>query len=125
MSEYQPGVCNIGAAQRRRRFGYATAAAAVTVWYVAICLSGLLPRVLLVGVFVPLAVTFEWALQAASAFCIGLALFGRYDFRGSGGEHGTVPDGVRRDDRVQAAKITVAAVSLAALVTGIVYLGLV
>jgi hypothetical protein len=124
VSEYQPGVCNIGTAQRRRRFGFATAAAAVAAGYVAACLSGVLPRVLLVGVFVPLAVAFEWGIQAGSSFCVRLALVGRYDFRGSGGERGTVPEDVRRDDRVQAAKITVAAVALAALTTGVLYVGL-
>ncbi len=125
MSEYQPGVCNIGTVQRKQRFGYAAAAAAVAVGYVAACLSGVLPRVLLVGVFVPLAVAFEWGLQAASSFCVRLALVGRYDFRGSDGERGTVPSDVRGDDRLQAAKITVAAIALAATTTGVVFVGLV
>lgn len=82
--------------------------------------ADVVPGPLLVAVFVPLAVGFEWGLQAYTSFCVRLALVGRYDLRGDGGDAGEVSDpSARRDDRLQAAKITCAAVLLAGVTTGL------
>ena len=119
MGSYRPGHCNIGRRERRRRGIVAGAAFAVAALIVLAYAGGYLPAPLFAGVFVFLAVGFEWGLQASTAFCVRLALLNRYDFRGEGGTAGTVSDpGAWQDDRVQAAKITGASLLLAAVTTG-------
>ena len=119
-SRYQPSHCNIGARQRTRRLAVAAVAAGLSLVYVLAVAVGVLPQQLLVAVFVPLSIAFEWGLQAVNRFCVGLALLGRYDFRGDGGgKAGTVPSpDDRRADRVEAVKTTAIAVVLAAATTG-------
>jgi hypothetical protein len=122
VSAYQPGQCNIGSRQRRRRLLVAGAgfgaAGLTTLAYVA----GAVPAPALLAVFAFLTVGFEWGLQAYRAFCVRLAMLSRYDFRGDGGDAGPVTDpGARRDDRVQALRFTLVALALAALVTGLLF----
>jgi hypothetical protein len=122
VSEYRPGACNIGPRQRRRRAQRAAAAAAVAVGIVAAQLLGVLPdRLLLVGTFVPLALAFEWAIQARESFCVGLALLGRHDVGTDDGEAtGRVAEpNDRRADQLYATKITATSVLLAGLVTAL------
>ena len=121
MTGYQPGYCNIGRQQRRRRLGVAGTAFVAAGLYGLAYLWGVLPSPLLVAVFVPLAVGFEWGLQAYTGFCVRLALLNRYDFgRVDGDDAGTgtvtAPD-ARRADQLQAAVITGAAVVFAAATT--------
>lgn len=119
MTGYQSGVCNIGPRQRLGRASGAGAAFLVATGLVAAYVSGALPAVLLVVVFVPLAFGFEWTIQAYESFCVRLAVLGRYDFRPGGtGDAGRVTDPqCRRDDRLTAAKITVASLAFAAVTT--------
>jgi hypothetical protein len=120
MTEYQPGRCNIGRRQRRRRLAVAGVAFGLAALVAAGYVAGALPIPALGAVFVLLALGFEWGIQAYAAFCVRLAVLSRYDFRGDGGEAGTVTDPrARYDDRVQAAKITAAAVALAGATTGL------
>lgn len=121
MSDYRPGYCNIGRRQRHRRLALGLATMVLAAAYAAACLVGAVPRVLLAGVFVPLAVGFEYLFQAHGSFCVRLALAGRYDFtdRDGSGPAGEVTARTdRRADRVRAAKLSAAAVGLAAVVTG-------
>jgi len=123
MSSYRPGACNIGPEQRRRRFAVAVGAFALAGVQVLTTVLGWLPEPLLVGVFVPLAIGFEWGLQAHTAFCVRLAMLDRYDFRGAGGTAGEVTDPVnRRADDVQAAKLAVAGITFGAATTAVVVL---
>jgi hypothetical protein len=79
--------------------------------------TGLLPSELLVAVFVPLAVGYEWGIQAYTAFCVRLAVRHRYAFDAKG----TVTDADdQRDDQVQALKITCVSLVLALVTTAIV-----
>lgn len=120
MSGYQPGYCNIGRRQRRHRLLVAVAAFVAAVVYVLAYIEGSLPAPLLVGVFVPLSIGYEWVLQASTAFCVRLALLNRYNFRG-GGEAGTVSDPeFRHADQLYAVKITAVAIGLAAVTTALV-----
>lgn len=118
--EYRPGYCNIGRYKRRQRLRVALLGFAVAGAYVVAYLAGFVPGPLLVAVFVPLSVGFEWGLQAYTSFCVRLALLNRYDLRGSGGTTGDVsrPD-ARHADQVQALKISVAAVVSAAALTAL------
>ncbi|SEA22795.1 hypothetical protein SAMN04488065_2352 [Haloplanus vescus] len=116
---YQPAQCNIGRRQRFQRAAYAAVAVLVAVGMVVAYLLDAFPRLLLVGVFAPLALAFEFALQAYESFCVSLALLGKYDFSGeSGGTKGTVSDPAdHHDDQLYALRITVVSVALAAVVT--------
>ncbi|WP_435125562.1 hypothetical protein [Halobaculum sp. D14] len=121
MSGYQPGRCNIGGRQRRKRALVAAVSFVAAAAIVAAYLVGRIPEELLVAVFVPLSVGFEWAFQAYEAFCVRLALLGRYNFCSDDGdeaERGDVTDPSHQQaDRMFAAKITVVSVALAAAVT--------
>jgi len=115
---YRPAQCNIGRRGRRRRAAYAGVSALVAVAFVVAYLVGAIPRLLLIGVFAPLALAIEYAVQAYESFCVGFALLGKYDFSGEGGSTGRVSDpSNRRDDQVYALRITAVSVALAALVT--------
>jgi hypothetical protein len=115
VTDYRPGQCNIGSEQRQRRARIAALAFLTAAVVVAAYLAGDLPEPLLLVVFVPLAVGFEWAFQANESFCVRLALAGQYAF---GDDREEVPDAAnRRTDQLYAAKITVTSVLLSALVT--------
>ena len=123
MSSYQPASCNIGRRQRKRRLAVAVAAFAVAVAYLGAIAAGSLPEALLVGAFVPLAVGFEWGVQAVTSFCVRLALVNRYDFRSDGGTAGSVTDpSDRKADHEYAARITVVACALAGATTALAWL---
>lgn len=122
MTEYRPGVCNIDRRGRRRRLVYAAGGFAAAAVYVVVVAVADVPSLLVAGAFVPLAVGFEWAQQAYTAFCVRLALAGRHD--ADGGVEPAEDPGALREDRVQAAKITAAAVALAAATTGLIVVAL-
>jgi hypothetical protein len=94
---YRPGVCNIGATERRRRYRYAAVAAAAAVAYAAVVLAWSVPTALLLGLFVPFALGLEFLLQARRSFCASLGFRGRFDLRGDGGSEGL--DSVAADGR--------------------------
>jgi len=120
---YRPAQCNIDQRGRRRRAALAVVAALVAGGMVAAYIVGVIPRLLLIGVFAPLAVAIEFAVQAYESFCVSLALLGRYDFRAGEGETGRVTDPAnRRDDRLYALRISVVSVLLAAVVTAALFL---
>lgn len=118
-SQYEAGVCNIGGSERRRRRRYAAVAVAVAIVYLVVVLVSSLPTLLLVGLFVPLAIGFEMALQARQAFCASLALSGEYAFDD---ERGQVADpDARRTDRAAGLKFTVLGIAGGAVTTTLVY----
>ena len=121
MRGYQAGRCNIGYRQRLRRSVVAALAFALAAALVAASILGWLPKPLLVVVFVPLTVGFEWGIQAYEAFCVRLAVFGEYDFRSqSDGTRGVVPDPESREaDRSHAVTITLTAIGAAAVATAL------
>jgi len=119
---YRPGYCNIGRTEQRQRYRYAAVGALAAVGYVAAVVLTRLPSLLVVGVFAPLALAFEFLVQARTQFCVRFALLGRYDFSGSGGDAGDVTDPEqRRADAVSAAKVTFVAVLAAGVTTGALY----
>lgn len=119
---YRPGYCNIGRRERTRRYGMAGIGFVAAVGYLlAIAALGAFDQ-LLVGVFVPLALAYEWLVQAHVGFCAALALGRRYDFSGSGGGRGVVTDPDDwRSDRSYAARVTLLGVGAAAVTTALLY----
>lgn len=82
--DYEPGVCNIGSAERRRRYRYAGVCAVAAVAYAAAVLATSVPTALLLGLFVPFSLGTEFLLQARRSFCANLGFRGRFDLRGDG-----------------------------------------
>jgi hypothetical protein len=112
---YQPAQCNIGRRQRYWRAALACVSLLVAVGIVVAYAVGVVPRLLLVGVFAPLALAFEFGIQAYESFCVTLALLGKYDFTD---ESGRVTDSANRHaDRRYALRISVVSVVLAAILT--------
>ncbi len=112
---YQPGVCNIGPAEiRRRRFiGYAGIGAAVALGLVLIAIDA--PEIARLLVALPLAAGFEGLIQARLRFCAGYGLAGVRNL-GEIGQAERVEDAVARAaDRRRALLIhgTAAAAGLA------------
>lgn len=112
---YQPGVCNIGPAEiRRRRFiGFAGMAAAVGMGLSLIAIDA--PAIARLLVALPLAAGFEGLIQARLRFCAGYGLAGLRNM-GEIGQAARVEDpAARAADRRRAAMIhgTAAAAGLA------------
>jgi hypothetical protein len=81
---YQPGVCNIGPAEirRRRMAGHVGAAAALVLLAVLIAIGA--PPWTRLAVILPVAVSASGYLQARMKFCAGFAQRGIFNFGGSG-----------------------------------------
>lgn len=122
MNEYQPGVCNIGRTERRRRRLFGSAAFLAGAGFVAFVLATGRPDALLLWSFAPLFGGFLGVFQDRLGFCVGFAAMARYDLSGSSGEAGSVAEReALRADRKRAAQVLAYALVAAALVTGAVY----
>jgi len=122
MTEYQPGVCNIGAdEQRKRQFAGAAGFLAAMTYVLAVVLADS-PTNYLLATFVFLFGGFIGYFQARFRFCVAFAALARYDLSGSGGGTGTISEAeALRRDRRQAVKITLYAAGAATVVTVVVY----
>lgn len=80
MSEYVPGVCNIGRRGRTARatFGIAAIAFALAVWWALRTVS---PPYMKLVVFLPLFTGFVSLFEATLRFCVAFARRGIYDLR--------------------------------------------
>ncbi|ACV46407.1 MULTISPECIES: hypothetical protein [Halomicrobium] len=122
MAGYQPGVCNIGRDERRKRrvagiAGFLGAAA-----YVAAVLWFGLPDRYVLGSFAFLFGGFVGVFQDYFRFCVAFGALARYDLSGSSDDAGSVTDAdaVARDRKRAAQLLTYAAVS-AAVLTALAY----
>ncbi|WP_254279868.1 hypothetical protein [Haloarcula marina] len=121
MADYQPGVCNIGATQRRARrlsgIGSFGIAAAIVL---AVVLS-VLPRSALWATAPFVFGGWVGVLQDYFRFCVAFGALARYDLGGSGGGVGSVDDAAAVSaDRKRALKILAAAAVGTAVTTGAV-----
>ncbi|MFB6075291.1 MAG: hypothetical protein ABEJ89_09780 [Haloarculaceae archaeon] len=123
MADYQPGVCNIGTAERRKRRRVGYAGFAVAVAYVGVVVVAGLPDTALLATVAPLFAGFLGALQDRLRFCAGFAALARYDLSETGGDvhRVTDADAVRRDRR-RAVQIVAGAALAAAALTAVLYL---
>ncbi|MCW3492207.1 hypothetical protein [Microbacterium sp. SSM24] len=113
---YQPGVCNIGPAEIRRRRASGWLGLAIAVMYLALAfvLGWAAPWRLLVAV--PVFLSAQGFLQAAFHFCVGFASRGLYNFGALGSEESVQDAEFRRKDLRTALLITVLAFAIAAVV---------
>lgn len=119
MSDYTPGVCNIGPAEvaRRRDAGVAGLAAGVAV--VAAAVGFGLPKPVRLLAAVPLAGGVSGILQARAHFCSGFGMRGLMNF-GELGAGATVEDAEdRAADRAKALQIVGAAAVAGAGLAGL------
>ncbi|MEE6210637.1 hypothetical protein U3A55_10775 [Salarchaeum sp. III] len=120
MTEYQPGVCNIGGVERRKRYAFGVAGVVVAAAAVVAVYALSLPAVWMLAVVAPLLAGFEGVLQGAHRFCAGFATAGLYDVSDDGNDRREVTDdAARRADRRKAVRIHVQSF-VAAVVTGAV-----
>ena len=105
MTEYQPGVCNIGPAEiaRRKRVGYFGLALTVVLWVVLVRLN--VPHVWRLLVFFPAAIAAGGFLQAYFKFCANFGLRGVLNFGPVGKTESVVQAEARKLDRQKAWQI--------------------
>ncbi|MEF8852672.1 MAG: DUF3953 domain-containing protein [Haloarculaceae archaeon] len=122
MSEYQPGVCNIGTEERRKRRTLGAVSALVAGGFSLFVLVTGRPEATLLWTFPLWAGAFVGFFQDRLGFCVGFGVMARYDLSGSGGEAGSVSEAeaVRRDRR-RALEVLAFGLLAAALTTASVY----
>jgi len=122
MTEYQPGVCNIGRNERRKRRTLGAASFLAAAAYVGVVLGTGRPAGLLLGSFPLLFGGFMGVVQDRMGFCAGFGALARYDLSGSGGGSGSVAEAeaVKRD-RIKAFQVVAVAAAAAVVTTMAVY----
>jgi len=120
MAEYQPGVCNIGASQRRARRLSAIASFAVAIGIALAATLGAIPDLSLWATVPFVFGGYLGALQDYFRFCVAFGALARYDLSGSGGSSGRIDasEAVRADRR-KAAKILLLATVATAATSGL------
>ena len=94
--EYQPGVCNIGPTQRRRRLLLGVSSLVSTVVLVAVAVAAEWPRWTLAFTMFPLYGAAMGFLQYRERFCVGFAGVGVFDV-GDGTRDVTDPQALAAD----------------------------
>lgn len=121
MSEYQPGVCNIGADQRRARRLSGLASFAVAVAVAAGAVVGVVPSRWLWATAPFLFGGYVGVLQDYFRFCVAFGALARYDLTGSGGSSGSAAEAAAvRADRKRALSILALAAIATIATTGLV-----
>ncbi|MEX1333960.1 MAG: hypothetical protein AB1Z66_01520 [Candidatus Limnocylindrales bacterium] len=117
---YQPGVCNIGPAEirRRRLIGYLGLAAAVVVALLLLAVDA--PAWMRLGLALPVAVGLEGLIQARERFCAGFAMAGLQNMGELGSETAVEDDEARAADRRKAMRIHATAIA-GGLIAGVTF----
>jgi hypothetical protein len=118
MAEYQPGACNIGHAERRKRYRSGVAGFAATALLVAGVAAFDASQTWLLAAVAPLFGGFLGVLQARAGFCAGFAMAGVYDVSETGGSRQSAPAHGQRADRRRAIVLPLQAL-LAAVVSAV------
>lgn len=122
MSEYRPGVCNIGYDERRKRRMLGVVSVLAAAGYALVVLASGRPETALVATFPLWFGGFVGLFQHRLGFCVAFGAMARYDLTGSGGDAGSISEAeaVRRDRR-RAAEVVGYALLAAVVTTGAVY----
>lgn len=118
MSEYQPGVCNIGPAEiaRRRRAGHGGALAAAALLSVLTLTRA--PRSSRLLVALPAAVSASGYIQARSHFCAGFGSRGVFNFGSLGQTSEVVDPEARAIDAARSRRIGLQSAAIGLAVAG-------
>ena len=109
---YEPGVCNIGPQEirRRRRAGHVGLVAAVVLLAVLVAVGA--PPLTRLLVAIPAAMAASGYLQAWFRFCAGFGSRGIFNFDDVGETHDVVDDEARAADRSKARQIGLASLAI-------------
>ena len=119
---YIPGTCNIGKGEIRRRQFVALVGAVISAIYLAGLVSTSATPGARLGIFIPLTVASIGWVQSRKKFCLAYGFMGTFNF-GKLGELSKVSDkSAQAADRKTAFLILGQSLSLAAILTLIVYL---
>lgn len=122
-SGYQPGVCNIGAAEVRVRRSMGLFTATITLVLLLIIFFSNAPDWLRWLVFIPAAASAQGLLQAGLGFCTGYGMRGMFNMGDRAGQTKVVVDPqALAADRRKALLITFGAAVIGAVVTGLAWL---
>jgi hypothetical protein len=115
-SAYQPGVCNIGPAEirRRRRAGHVGLLATIGLLAALILIDA--PPLARLLIALPAAVSASGYLQAALKFCAGYGQLGVFNFGDEGERTQIVDDAARAADRRRARQISFTSFAIGAAV---------
>ena len=117
--EYQPGVCNIGPTQQRRRLLLGVGSLLVAAGFVAAAVALAWPRWSLIAAVVPLYGAAMGALQYRERFCIGFAGMGVFDV--GDGANEIQNEAALAADRKKAVRLNAKAMALGAAGTVVVF----
>lgn len=122
MAQYQPGVCNIGKNEIRKRYGLAVVAFVIAAIVSYAILSFSWPKLALFFSFVLLLMGFEGFYQGYFKFCAGFAARGIYDFAGSGGSRNKVTNSeAHKEDMKKAKQIHIYSIVSSIIIIAIIY----
>lgn len=122
MSEYQAGECNIGEAEKRRRYALGGVASAATLVLITWVLATDGPMWVLGFCVIPLFGAAEGFFQGQYEFCPHFASLGIYDVSEEGGDRRAVPtEEDRRADKRQAWRVHAYSAAVAVVLTVILY----
>lgn len=113
---YQPGVCNIGPAEIRRRRVWGYAGAAATVVFLALAFALGWPAWVRLFAAAPAGAAAVGFLQAAMHFCVSFAQRGLFNFGDLGTEEAVYEAEYRRKDQRKALQILALSALIAAAV---------
>ncbi|PSQ57314.1 hypothetical protein BRD22_02580 [Halobacteriales archaeon SW_8_68_21] len=117
--EYQPGVCNIGPTQQRRRLLLGVGSLALAAGYVAAVVALAWPQWSLALSVFPLYGAAMGGLQYRERFCIGFAGIGVFDV--GEGTSEVVDEAALAADRKKAVKLNAKAAAIGVFGTVVVY----
>ncbi|MFB6203873.1 MAG: hypothetical protein ABEK01_05270 [Candidatus Nanohaloarchaea archaeon] len=122
MPDYEPGICNIGKAEKRKRYALGIAGiAAATSWTVFSPLEPLSSSVVAGMLF---ALGSEGFIQGYMGFCAGFAHKGIYDVSGTGDERNSIEDPLaRKQDLVKAFQIHLYSLTAGIAAASVLYIG--
>jgi hypothetical protein len=125
MPGYEPGVCNIGRNEIRKRYALAAVGFVIAAIASYAIISFNLPRLVLLVSFIPLLMGFEGFYQGYLKFCAGFAAASVYDFTGSGGSRSQVTDPEsHKKDMTKAIRIHLYSIISSIIIVAIIYFAL-
>jgi len=115
-ADYQPGVCNIGPQEirRRRRAGHAGLAASVVLLAILVAVGA--PPLARLLVAIPAAVAASGYLQAWLKFCAGFGSRGIFNFGEIGETHEVIDAEAHARDRSRSRQIGLASLAIGGVV---------
>ena len=116
---YQPGVCNIGPAEIRRRRMAGHVGLAATILGLAVLVAIDAPPIVRLLLALPAAGAASGYLQAWMKFCAGFAALGVFNFGGAGDRTSIADEEARAADRRRGRQITIRSLAIG-LAVGIV-----